>query len=50
MENYSFNAYLDEKNTITIVTDKESSFKIDEAFLPSFFAYIYDNRADKQWQ
>lgn len=42
MENYSFNAYLDEKNTITIVTDKESSFKINEAFLPSFFAYRHN--------
>lgn len=42
MENYSFNAYLDEKNTITIVTDKESSFTINEAFLPSYFTYKHN--------
>lgn len=42
MENYSFNAYLDKENQITIVTDKESSFTINEIFLPVVFINRYN--------
>ncbi len=35
----NFFAYLDEKNTLTIFTDKESSFTINDVFLNTYFAY-----------
>ena len=47
MENYNFKAYLDEKNTITILSDKESSFTINGDFLHAYYVsrfnefYVY---------
>ena len=42
MELINFKAYLDEKNTITIMSDKESSFTINGDFLHSYYAYRYN--------
>ena len=42
MENCGIKAYLDEKNVITIITNKESSFKINDVFLPAYFAYRHN--------
>lgn len=47
MENVNFKAYLDEKNTITILSDKESSFTINGDFLHAYYVsrfnqyYVY---------
>ena len=42
MELIDFKAYLDEKNTITIMSDRESSFTINGDFLHSYYAYKYN--------
>lgn len=42
MENCSLKAYLDGKNAITIVTDKESSFTINGDSLNAYFAYRHN--------
>ena len=42
MNNCGLKAYLDGKNAITIVTDKESSFTINGSFLGAYFAYRHN--------